>query len=150
MSALQQRFCTAAVAREAESGIARPGRARSLKLDFIGSPVRVGISAWMRRSYTAEAAAVQILEVMARTPGDGGWCGVKEFGLRDYMMTIETRRGLQREAIQAVNRVLADLDIKWFRVDAIEKEEGSDPSVAFYRVSVFFTGKGTEVLKVKM
>jgi len=119
-------------------------------LDFIGSPVRIGSNAWMRRSYTAEAAAAQILEVMARTPGDGGWCGVKEFGLRDYMMTIETRRGLQREAIQAANRILADLDIRWFRIDAIEKEEGSDPSVAFYRVSVFFTGKGTEVVKVRM
>jgi hypothetical protein len=66
------------------------------------------------------------------------------------MMTIETRRGLQREAIQAANRILADLDIRWFRVDAIEKEEGSDPSEAFYRVSVFFMGKGTEVVKVRM
>jgi hypothetical protein len=119
-------------------------------VDFISAPVRIGINARMQRSYEAEAAAVQILEVMARTPVDGGWCGVKEFGLRDYMMTVETRRGLQREAIQAANRILADLDISWFRVDAIEKEEGSDPSVAFYRVSVFFTGKGTEVLKVRM
>jgi hypothetical protein len=119
-------------------------------MDFIGSPVRIGINAWMRRSHTAEAAAVQILELMARTPGDGGWCGVKEFGLRDYMMTIETRRGLQREAIPAVNRVLADLDIGWFRVDAIEKEEGGNPSVSFYRVSVFFTGKGTEVVRVRV
>src|SRR5215831_19298364 len=130
--------------------MARSGRARSEKLDFISSPVRVGINAWMQRSYSAEAAAVQILEVMARTPVDGGWCGVKEFGLRDYMMTIETRRGLQREAIQAANRILADLDIEWFRVDAIEKEEGTDPSVAFYRVSIFFMGKGTEVVKVRM
>jgi hypothetical protein len=108
------------------------------------------MDAWMRRSSTAEAAAVQILEVMARTPGDGGWCGVKEFGLRDCMMTIETRRGLHREAIQAANRILGDLDIQWFRVDAIEKEEGTDPSVSFYRVSVLFTGKGTEVVKVRM
>ena len=119
-------------------------------MDFISAPVRIGINAWMQRSYETEAAAVQILEVMARTSVDGGWCGVKEFGLRDYMMTIETRRGLQREAVQAANRTLADLDISWFRVDAIEKEEGSDPSAMFYRVSVFFTGKGTEVLKVRM
>ena len=93
---------------------------------------------------------MQVLEIMARTPGDGGWRGVKEFGLRDYMMTIGTRRGLQPEAIQAANRILADLDIRWFRIEAIEKEDGRDPSEKFYRVSVFFAGKGTEVLKVQM
>jgi hypothetical protein len=119
-------------------------------VDFIGSPVRIGTNAWLQRSYQPEDAAVQILEVMARTPVDGGWPGVKEFGLRDYMMAVETRRGLQREAIQAANRILVDLDIRWFRVDAIEREDGSDPSVGFYRVSVFFTGKGTEVLRVRM
>ena len=93
---------------------------------------------------------MQVLEIMARTPGEGGWCGVKDFGLRDYMMTMGNRRGLQPEAIQAANRILADLNIQWFRVDAIEKEEGRDPSERFYRVSVFFAGKGTEVLKVRM
>ena len=93
---------------------------------------------------------MQVLEIMARTPGHGGWRGVKEFGLRDYMMAIGTRRGLQPEAIQAANRILDDLGVRWFRIDAIEKEEGRDPSEGTYRVSVFFAGKGTEVLKVRM
>ena len=119
-------------------------------MDFIGFPVRIRSDAWTHRLQAFEDAAVQILEVMARTPGDGGWRGVKEFGLRDHLMTIETRRGLQREAIQVANRILAELDIRWFRVDAIEKEEGSHPSEAFYRVSVFFTGIGTQVVKVRM
>ena len=92
----------------------------------------------------------QLLEIMGRTAGDGGWCGVKEFGLRDYMMTMGNRRGLQPEAIKAANRILADLGIHWFRVDAVEKEEGKDPSEAVYRVSVFFAGRGAEVLKVRM
>ena len=119
-------------------------------MDFIDFPVRIGANAWIRRSQTPEKAVMQVLEIMARTLGDGGWRGVKEFGLRDYMMSVETRRGLQREAIQVANRILADLDIRWFRVDAIEKEEGSHPFEAFYRVSVFFTGKGTEVVKVRI
>lgn len=93
---------------------------------------------------------MQVLEIMARTPGDGGWRGVEEFGLRDYMMTVGNRRGLQPEAIQVANRVLADLQIQWFRVEAVEKEDGRDSSEGIYRVSVFFPGKGTEVLKVRM
>jgi hypothetical protein len=117
-------------------------------LDFIGFPVRIGSNGWLRRLQPSEDAVIQILELMARTPGEGGWRGIKEFGLRDYMMTIGTRRGLQPEAIQAANRILADLDIRWFRVDSVEKEQGRDPSESTYRVSVFFLGKGTEVLKV--
>lgn len=119
-------------------------------MDFIRFPVRFGGDGWLRRSLNPEEAVIQVLEIMARTAGDGGWRGVKEFGLREYMMTIGNRRGLQPEAIQAANRILADLDIHWFRIDAVEKEEGRDPSEVLYRVSVFFAGKGTEVLKVRI
>jgi hypothetical protein len=119
-------------------------------VDFIGFPVRIGSNGWLQRSPSPEEAVMHVLEIMARTPGEGGWCGVKEFGLRDYMMTMGNRRGLQPEAIQAANRILADLNIQWFRIDAIEKEEGRDPSEGVYRVSVFFAGKGTEVLKVRV
>jgi len=119
-------------------------------LDYITCPVRIGGNGWLKRSPNTEDAVMQVLEIMARTPGDGGWRGVQEFGLRDYMMTIGNRRGLQPEAIQAANRVLADLQIQWFRVEAVEKEDGRDSSEGTYRVSVFFPGKGTEVLKVRM
>ena len=104
----------------------------------------------MRRSGSPEETVSQLLEIMGRTAGDGGWLGVKEFGLRDHMMSMGNRRGLQPEAIQAANRILADLGIQWFRVDAVEKEESRDPSEAVYRVSVFFEGRGAEVLTVRM
>jgi hypothetical protein len=119
-------------------------------VDFVAFPVRIGNDCWMRRSASPEDTVAQMLEIMGRTAGPGGWQGVQEFGLRDYMMTMGNRRGLQPEAIQAANRILADLGIQWFRVEAVEKEEGRDPSEALYRVSVFFVGKGTEVLKVRM
>jgi hypothetical protein len=119
-------------------------------VDYIVYPLRINGHGWLRRSPNPEDAVMDVLEIMARTPGDGGWRGVQEFGLRDYMMTIGNRRGLQPEAIQAANRVLADLNIDWFRVESVEKEDGRDPSEGIYRVSVFFPGKGTEVLKVRM
>jgi len=119
-------------------------------VNFIGFPVRIAGNGWLRRSPSPEEAVMQVLEIMARTPGDGGWRGVKEFGLRDYMMTMSNRRGLQPEAIQAANRILTDQDIRWLRVDAVEREEGRDPSEGIYRVSVFSAGKGTEILKVRM
>src|SRR5262249_14593831 len=111
-------------------------------MDFIAFPLRIGGDGWMRRCRSSQDARREALEIMGRTPGDGGWRGVKEFGLRDYMMAMGTRRGLQPEAIQAANRILNDLDVRWFRIDAIEKEEGRDPSEAVYRVSVFFAGRG--------
>lgn len=119
-------------------------------MDLIAFPVRITAAGWMRRSLNADESVIQILEIMARTPGEGGWQGVKEFGLRGYMMTMGNRRGLQPEAIQAANRILTDLGVGWFRIDAIEREDGRDPSESFYRVSVLFPGKGTEVLKVRM
>ena len=119
-------------------------------MDFIAYPVRIGSNGWMRRSTNSEDAVCQLLEIMGRTASDGGWLGVEEFGLRDHMMNIGTRRGLQPEAIQAANRTLADLGIHWFRVDAVEKEESRDPSEALYRISVFFAGRGSEVLKVRL
>jgi hypothetical protein len=119
-------------------------------VDHIAFPVRIGNNGWLQRATTLEDTVIQVLEIMARTAGDGGWRGVQEFGLRDHMMSVGTKRGLQPEAIQAANRILADLGIQWFRVDAVEKEEGKDTSEAFYRVSVFFAGKGSEVLRIRM
>src|SRR5262245_32676164 len=119
-------------------------------MEHIAYPVRVGSNCWLRRSVSLEETVIQLLEIMGRTAGEGGWQGVKEFGLRDYMMSIGNRRGLQPEAIQAANRILADLGIHWFRVDAVEKEESRDPSEGTYRVSVSFSGRGSEVLKVRM
>ena len=119
-------------------------------MDFIALPLRVGGNGWLRRSAGPEETVIQLLEVMGRTACDGGWHGVKEFGLRDHMLTMGTRRGLQPEAIQAANRILADLGIQWLRVDAVEKEESRELSESSYRVSVFFAGRGTEVLKVRM
>jgi len=119
-------------------------------MDFISLPVRIGSNGWLKRSMAPEDAASQLIEIMGRTAGEGGWRGVKEFGLRDHMMTMETRRGLQPEAVQAVNRTLSDLGIDWFRVDGIEKEESSDPSQATYRASIAFAGRGAEVLQVRI
>ena len=119
-------------------------------MDYISFPVRISGDGWMKRCLTPEDTVMQILEIMARTPGNGGWLGVEEFGLRDHMMTIGNRRGLQREAIEAANRILADLAIQWFRVEAVDRQDGRDPSESFYRVSIYFAGKGTEVLKVRM
>jgi hypothetical protein len=119
-------------------------------MDFISLPVRIGGNGWLKRSQAPEDAASQLIELMGRTAGEGGWRGMKEFGLRDHMMVMETRRGLQPEAVQAANRTLADLGIEWFRVDGVEKEESSDPSQATYRASLIFAGRGAEVLKVRI
>jgi hypothetical protein len=76
--------------------------------------------------------------------------GVEEFGMRDYMLNVETRRGVQPEAIQAANRILHDLGIEWFRVAAVEKIEAEDPAERRYRVFVLFDGSDSKTFTVRL
>jgi hypothetical protein len=119
-------------------------------MEFLSFPLRIGRDGRLKRANTPEDAASQLIEIMARTGCEGGWRGVKEFGLRDHMMVVGGSKGLQPEAVQTANRILVDLGIDWFRVNAVDREDAPDPSEAAYRASLLFVGKGIETVKVKV
>ncbi len=118
-------------------------------MGLIALPLRFDESGSLRRVKNTDDAVVQLLEIMWRTPCEGGWYGVDEFGLRDYVLNAATRRGFQSEQIQAANRILRNLGIEWFRIDSVERIGSPSASEQSYKVSVVFDGAEYKTFTVR-
>jgi len=69
-------------------------------------------------------AFLTLIGIMARTPR-GSWSGHKLFGFRDFFSGPAIRRQLPDPTIEEINRVLGDLGLTSYRVEAIRQEPSS-------------------------
>lgn len=73
--------------------------------------------------------------MMARTPG-GSWAGCPAFGVRHLLEAARQKPEAIRQAEQAINEALADLGISGYRLKSIQKEQGPNPDVDVYTVTI--------------
>ena len=119
-------------------------------MDSIAFPIRIGRNGRLRKVNSAEEAIVHLLKIMGTTARQGGWSGMKEFGLREPLAETGLRRGLQPEVVRSINQTLAELGIDWFRVDSVVSEGPSDASERVFSIAISQVGKGSDVLKLKV
>ncbi len=96
---------------------------------------------------SAESLA-QLVAIMMGTPRRG-WRGSSDFGLREMLVQLGMKRGVQLTAVKQMNRAFEDLGIEGVKVKSIELSvQSADRSESSFDLGVEYEDGRSEVLKV--
>lgn len=85
------------------------------------------------RRCSGPEAVLSLIGVMANTP-QGSWAGCPQFGFRDLLEESNTRPEKIGVAVQALNRVLEDLGVNSFRVEAMTRDSAVGAEVGQWTI----------------
>jgi hypothetical protein len=125
-------------------------------MDPLHLPLKVDDRGQLVRSDRKELL-VQLLRIMVLT-NEGTWAPDPEFGLRQHFEPTQlggaiqqkARDSLLQSALDSLNRSLERLGMTDFRVTAVERIPGAENGVMSYAVTAVSSGRGPEILELKV
>ena len=102
------------------------------------------------RSSSPEESILQLLKIMASTSQRGWWRGSMKFGLRDTLAVMLSKHDARLDAIKQMNAAFEELGIDWVRVENIQFESSGVPDRLSYLLTLYYTGKGSDVQRLEI
>lgn len=117
-------------------------------MEYLRSPIRIGPKGRLARVGRSAESLAQLVAIMMGTPRRG-WRGSSDFGLREMLVQLGMKRGVQLTAVKQMNRAFEDLGIEGVKVKSIELSvQSADRSESSFDLGVEYEDGRSEVLKV--
>jgi hypothetical protein len=117
-------------------------------MDYLAFPLRIDPVGRMARSNGLEESLLRLLKIMLKTPARG-WPGSQNFGVRDALADLPFKTNLRQETVKRINASLREMEIDWVEVKMIEIDPSSDAYEPTYVFTLFYKGKGIELVYIK-